>query len=339
MANIDGTNSNDFLIGDIDFFGSDDDTINGLDGDDIIKPGDGIDDIDGGADTDTLDYSFGLFAGGPTEGVDLNLELGIERNDGFGNTGTISNVENVIGSRFNDLIEGDTGNNVLSGGAGDDDIFGDEGNDTLNGGAGNDDLFGDEGDDILNGGPGNDKLFSGETTVEDILNGGTGDDELFGANGTDILNGGAGDDFLSGSDDNDTLNGGLGNDTLEGGAGQDTQTGGLGDDLFVYFGIRSTNLGTDEITDFQDDGGFLGFLNTLTGEDQLEFTVPDAQPNDQLVAERNGDTLDVFLDTDGDLGTDGDRTSFVSIQFASSFIVDNIDENDLSANSDDVIFL
>ncbi len=283
MANIDGTNGFDILIGDIDLFGSNDDTINGLNGNDIIKPGDGLDTIDGGEGTDTLDYGFSLFAGSPNGGINVSLRDGQEFNDGFGNTGTISNVENVTGTRFNDIIIGGSGKNVLNG---------KDGNDVLG-------AFGE----------------------------------------SDTLNGGKGNDTLVGSIGNDTLNGGRDDDRLSGSAGNDTLTGGHGDDAFDYVGTRNSNLGQDEITDFQDDGGFFGFLNTLTGEDQLRIVVPDLQLDDQIVAERNGDTLDVFIDTDGDLGTDGDRLSFASIQFASAFIVDNIDEDDLEAGSDDVVFL
>ncbi|MBV6623608.1 MAG: hypothetical protein KI793_11830 [Rivularia sp. (in: Bacteria)] len=53
--------------------------------------------------------------------------------DGFGGNDTLLNIENVVGSDFNDVIFGGNGNNNLNGGAG---------NDTLVGGAGNDILVG-----------------------------------------------------------------------------------------------------------------------------------------------------------------------------------------------------
>jgi choice-of-anchor C domain-containing protein len=64
-----------------------------------------------------------------------------------------------------------------------------QGNDILNGGAGNDQLFGNGGDDTLNGGAGNDSLF-----------GGSGNDTLRGGSGNDRLDGGAGTDTVSYSD-------------------------------------------------------------------------------------------------------------------------------------------
>jgi choice-of-anchor C domain-containing protein len=56
------------------------------------------------------------------------------------------------------------GNDVLNGGAGNDQLFGNGGNDTLNGGAGNDSLFGGAGDDTLRGGAGSDRLDGGAGT-------------------------------------------------------------------------------------------------------------------------------------------------------------------------------
>ena len=97
----------------------------------------------------------------------------------------LASIENVTGSRGNDMITGDGVPNVIKGGAG---------KDVLNGGAGNDKLYGEAGDDTLGGDGGN-----------DMLNGGVGNDTLNGGAGTDTLVGGAGDDDLTGDDDTDTF--------------------------------------------------------------------------------------------------------------------------------------
>ncbi len=76
---------------------------------------------------------------------------------------------------FRPSVNGDAGNNILDGLAGDDIVNGFEGNDTLIGGSGN---------DILNGGAGNDTLRGG--SGNDVLNGGTGADNLDGGDGNDI---------------------------------------------------------------------------------------------------------------------------------------------------------
>jgi Ca2+-binding RTX toxin-like protein len=89
---------------------------------------------------------------------------------------------------------------------------------TINGNGGNDTITGTRFDDTINGGDGN-----------DTLTGGVGNDVLNGDNGMDTLNGSAGDDRLSGPDTDsavDTLNGGDGADTCGPvGVPPDTHTG------------------------------------------------------------------------------------------------------------------
>ena len=106
-----------------------------------------------------------------------------------------SGIENAIGGRGDDSIEGNRLDNRLVGGAGDD---------TMVGGRGDDGLFGRNDDDAM-----------------------------FGGGGADRIVGGHGDDVLSGAGGDDTLSGGSGRDWLDGGAGDDVLTGGGGADLFV----------------------------------------------------------------------------------------------------------
>ena len=74
---------------------------------------------------------------------------------------------------------------------------------TINGNEGNNRLTGTSRNDVINGNGGNDKL-----------SGGSGDDTLNGGAGKDELNGGSGDDILDGGSGSDELEGGLGNDRL-----------------------------------------------------------------------------------------------------------------------------
>jgi Ca2+-binding RTX toxin-like protein len=60
----------------------------------------------------------------------------------------VKDVENVIGSNFNDEILGNTDNNVLMGNAGDDSIKAGDGNDILHAGSGADYLEGGKGKDV-----------------------------------------------------------------------------------------------------------------------------------------------------------------------------------------------
>lgn len=72
-------------------------------------------------------------------------------------------------------------------------------------------LQGDEGDNSLTGSTGSDTLY-GEAG-NDTINGGNGNDFLYGGMGHDTLNGGNGDDYLDGGAGNDSISGGDGNDT------------------------------------------------------------------------------------------------------------------------------
>jgi len=107
-----------------------------------------------------------------------------------------------------DLLQGNTANNL---------IWGLEGNDTLDGLNGNDTLQGGNGNDRLLGGSGNDSLLG--DAGNDYLEGGLGNDTLVSGTGTDTLDGGAGDDIYMISGTGTTVNESIagssgGNDTI-----------------------------------------------------------------------------------------------------------------------------
>jgi Ca2+-binding RTX toxin-like protein len=116
--------------------------INGGAGNDVLMGGGGADALIGGAGIDTAIYSYA------TSAVDVNLwlnagSLGESAGD------TLSGIENVTGSGYNDALIGNDGNNRLDGSAGDDWISSTGGSDTLIGGAGNDTLLGGAGADYF----------------------------------------------------------------------------------------------------------------------------------------------------------------------------------------------
>lgn len=115
--------------------------------------GPGSDNITGNSasDHESVDYTWAA-----TSGITVNLGAGTATG-GAGND-TLSNIDNVFGSIFDDsltgssganLLDGHFGNDMLFGLAGDDQLEGWVGNDTLNGGAGNDQLTGGADDDIF----------------------------------------------------------------------------------------------------------------------------------------------------------------------------------------------
>ncbi|MEW2114936.1 calcium-binding protein [Streptomyces sp. NPDC005474] len=111
--------------------------------------------VDGGAGDDTLTVGHASIARGG-DGNDTITSLG-----GF--------------------VEGGKGNDVIRGGAEDENLSGDDGNDTIYGGAGGDHIYGGKGNDVLYGEAGIDQIW-----------GNSGNDKLYGGAGNDILSGGAG---------------------------------------------------------------------------------------------------------------------------------------------------
>jgi uncharacterized repeat protein (TIGR01451 family) len=160
---------------------------------------------------DMLDFSNQLKAAK----VDLAKLPGKSQSLGNGNSTTLAGqIENVVGSPFNDGFKGNAANNRLEGRGGNDKLDGREGNDLLDGGVGKDSLIGGLGDDSLDGGSEDDKLDGG--LGNDILRGGTGKDKLQGGDGNDALLGGEGDDTLAAKTGFALLIGGLGVDKATG---------------------------------------------------------------------------------------------------------------------------
>ncbi|HEV2563987.1 MAG TPA: M10 family metallopeptidase C-terminal domain-containing protein [Microvirga sp.] len=87
-----------------------------------------------------------LLQGDPHAGGFVSREKGVA--GGY----TISNgvtIENAIGGRFDDTLQGNAAENLLRGGGGADTLLGGAGNDTLHGGSGNDRLSGGVGQDVF----------------------------------------------------------------------------------------------------------------------------------------------------------------------------------------------
>jgi RTX calcium-binding nonapeptide repeat (4 copies) len=102
--------------------------------------------------------------------------------------------DNVVGSDVGDDINGNIGDDLISGAGGDDNLRGGQGNDVVQGNDGADTVNGNIGNDTVDGSGGNDIVRGGQN--EDVLTGSDGDDTLFGDIGADILTGGAGTDVF-----------------------------------------------------------------------------------------------------------------------------------------------
>lgn len=132
--------------------GAGDDVLYGEAGDDLLIGGEGVDRLDGGSGVDTGDFS------GGTSGAIINLSTNNVVDDGFGNSERILNVENLIGTAFDDTLLANNAVNDIRGGDGADEIRGYGDNDMLYGEGGNDSIFGGDGDDFIAGGAGADAL-------------------------------------------------------------------------------------------------------------------------------------------------------------------------------------
>ena len=114
--------------------GGGNDTLGGRSGNDTISGGAGNDDLiggagsntlDGGADTDTADYSLS------TKAVTVSLAIGVAQAVNAQETDTLTNIENLTGSAFDDTLTGNAGNNALAGGLGADHLNGGGGSDSF----------------------------------------------------------------------------------------------------------------------------------------------------------------------------------------------------------------
>lgn len=112
--------------------------------------------FNGGSGTDTIDYSKRSNSNVVGD-IPVTVNLLEQRAlTSATRAETLISIENVIGTRLNDIITGNNGKNVIKGINGDDSLVGLGGNDTIDGGPGSDFIAGDGGNDRLTGGSGRD---------------------------------------------------------------------------------------------------------------------------------------------------------------------------------------
>lgn len=291
MANINGTNLDDDLIGTsgndvIKGFGGNDflqsrlgnDRLFGYDGRDILEGGAGLDYLDGGIGRDILNGGSGA-----------------------------------------DTLKGGADNDRLNGGAGNDSIDGGTGADTMEGGGGNDIFFVDNAKDkIISTGAGAGTVVESSVTWSLLPNANISTLHLRGAaniNGTgnnlnNTIQGNDGDNILSGGFGNDTILGQEGNDILVGGVGADVLDGGnqpTGVDTFVYNDL--TEIG-DTIQNFDpvDDvinisaSGFdpIELVPGVLGSDAFRIGAIAVNANERFIY--NPFNGNLFFDSDGSGG-------------------------------------
>jgi Ca2+-binding RTX toxin-like protein len=298
------------------------DQIIGNDGKDIIKAGGGNDIIKGGGGADEIyggDGRDGASYEDSTAGVQVSLLTGKGHN-GTAEGDTLTSIEDLYGSQFDDKLTGNAKDNTLSGLAGDDTLKGGGGDDTLYGGAGNDYMQIDGFEDYANGGEGFDtvaidadqglRIDLGSGFVDPNQNG----QGHFGdyANFTDDRShpvphyygqpvqlvdvegviGTKYDDDIYGNQFANSINGGDGNDLVSGRGGDDLVSGGNGND-FIYGGTGKDQLSGGLGQDFfifisQNDSKVTGGLpqdviTDFTAGDKIDISGLDFALNELLV--------------------------------------------------------
>jgi Ca2+-binding RTX toxin-like protein len=136
-----GGDGNDVLSG-----GAGNNDLYGDNGNDLLFSGPGNEVLDGGAGNNTASYALA------TAGVTVSTaETGLQDTGGAG-CDRLINIQNLMGSNYDDHLTGDSEANVINGGQGNDRLIGGNGNDTLTGGAGHDTfqwLAGETGHDLV----------------------------------------------------------------------------------------------------------------------------------------------------------------------------------------------
>ena len=321
--------------------GSDnDDTLTGDGGDNVIVGGLGNDILTGGGGIDTVSYA------GAAARVWVDLVAGTGTTDTNNNDvedpgapmnpdeqDALTDIDNIIGSGFDDVLSGDAQANAISGGAG---------ADTLSGGGGDDTLQGGDGIEI-------DTLSYASALAGVTVDLSDSDAQGTGGAGSDTI---SGFENLTGSAFDDTLSGDAGNNVLDGGGGSDTisyanategivaalgiagpqDTMGAGDDTLLNF----ANLTGSEFDDTLTGDGFANVIDGGAGDDTLIGGAGD----DDLTGGDGSDTVSYAGSTDTvwiDLlaGTGTVDTNMDDIENPGPAVTD--DEQDTLATIENVI--
>jgi Ca2+-binding RTX toxin-like protein len=277
------------------------DTINGGLGLDLVTPGPGNDTVDGGSEANPVNDSDILYVNDATGPATVDLQSNTASGDGIG-TDSVSAFEHVVGSSYDDSLDGSNASNMFFGGAG---------NDSLNGRGG----F-DYGGYWFAAGPVNANLqtnsSTGQVVMEDGVDIGEGndtfqalegllgsisfDDTLTGDNQANYIDGDGGRDVMAGGGGNDWFVGGLGtNEQVDGGAGAN--------DFWDYYGAYGLNINLASGTITSLDLGTLQItgVESVSGADLADSFIGDANANTFYGWSGN----DTFNGGDGDDRFDG----------------------------------
>jgi Ca2+-binding RTX toxin-like protein len=257
VANVlEGRGGNDTLSG-----LAGDDALDGGDNDDLLIGGLGADTLIGGAGIDTASYA------ASAAGVSVFLFDAIDETGGDAAGDRLVDIENLIGSRFVDVIFGNAADNVIEGGVGADSL---SGSTNTTGGS-------ESGDTVS-------YASSAAAVNVDLRLQGTQP-----ANATAQLGGDAAGDRLSGFE---KIIGSAFNDTLTGDASVNTLFGGRGNDLLRAIGDGDRLFGGEGIDTLTFAGETLGVLVNLSAA-RADFgaDAADLESVENVIGGSGNDTL------------------------------------------------
>ncbi len=255
----------------------------------ILVSTNGDDILAGTLSNDTVTYAYAVAP------VTASLAITAPQNTGGAGLDTLTSIDNLIGSDFNDILTGNTQKNVLDGGIG---------ADALKGGAGDDTYIVDNAGDVITeySGAGTDTVNSSVTyylpnNVENLA--------LMGA----LAINGVGNTLAN------TITGNAANNYLDGWRGADTLIGGAGDDTYIVDNagdviIENLNEGTDKVNSSVTYILSANVENlTLTGTLAINGTGNDLA--NTLIGNSAANLLDGGIGADALKGGAGDDTYIV----------------------------
>jgi Ca2+-binding RTX toxin-like protein len=262
------------------------DTLTGDGAVNVITPGAGNDILDGAGLDDTVDYGDATAA--------VTVDLAANTSTGGSGNDTLTSIEDVWGSGFDDTFNDQTNQ--------DNEYFGDSGSDTFNQGA--EPAAGTEDEDLVDGEGGTDTVdYSLRTDglqidldEEDDTSDGTCDDDSGDIDDgeDDFIDnvenavGGSGDDVICGSAFGNIVNPGGGQNVLEGNSGSDTLDYSSSTEG-VEVNMAGGATAGDSATEFENVKGS-DFADRITG-DGLSNTIRGRGGNDNVRAGGGDDTV------------------------------------------------
>jgi serralysin len=290
-----------------------------------LTGGRGDDQLLGGSGRDTASYA------NASGGMKASLALTAPQDTISDGKDTLSSIENLTGSVYNDVLTGNTAANILDGGKGADILIGGLGNDSYR--------IDNSGDNIVEDlGAGHDIVIASLTftlsaNVEDLTLIGAGAVNGTGNALVNVLRGNAASNVLSGGRAADQLFGGGGSDTLVGGADRDLMTGGTGADTFRFvdgdFG-GLTNRTCDTIIDFNHSEGDRIDLsgvdaNTKNGNANDAFTFIGSDPFNQIAGQLRATLVSGVTVLQGDTNGDGAADFWIRCDHAPTLAVGDLE--------------